>query len=184
MPDCAALTVLLIGVLGWNVRPLLKSGWIGGLEHNRGPFWHAEDARDVARYLDRSLPPDALVATEWAGIIPYYMRQPILDIFGLNDSEIIESDFPGSKMGKGITPEYLVKRAPDLVIVVARVFPTAEEALASLGNRPPSNIKTFYAALEQPEHGYRPCVAEVIEGGFWACLVRPDFSLEGFCVGG
>ena len=180
----AALSIVVVGLLAWNLRPLLRSGWIGGKEHRRGPYWHAEDAREVARYLDRSLPPDALVATEWAGIIPYYMRQPILDIFGLNDSEIIESDFPGSKMGKGITPEYLVERSPDLVIVVARIFPTVEEALASLDNRPPSNIKNFYAALELPEHGYRPCVAEVAQGGFWACLVRPDFSVEGFCVGG
>lgn len=180
----ALVSILVVGVLGWNLRPLLSSGWVGGLEHRRGPYWHAEDARDVARYLDRSLPPDAFVATEWAGIIPYYMRQPILDIFGLNDSEIIESDFPGSKMGKGITPEYLVKRSPDLVIVVARIFPTAEEALASLDNRPEgTNVKKFYAALELPEHGYRPCVAKVREGGFWACLVRSGFSVEGFCQG-
>ena len=40
----------------------------------------SEDA--VAEYLRESLPPDALVATESSGIIPYYSKLPTIDQTG------------------------------------------------------------------------------------------------------
>jgi hypothetical protein len=172
-------------LLAWNASTIASSRWIGGEAFRRGPYWHAADAREVARYLDGHLPADALVATEWAGIIPYYMRQPIFDIFGLNDTAVISGDFPGSKMGRGITPEYLAGRSPDVVIVVSRVFPTFEEALAGLDARPPSLVKDLYAALASPTYGYEPCVMKIGERGYWPCLVRSGSAWrQGLCVGG
>ena len=170
--------------LAWNADTIARSRWIGGVAFQRGPYWHAADARDVARYLDRNLPSDALVATEWAGIIPYHMRQPIFDIFGLNDSAIIAGDFPGSKMGRGITAEYLAGRAPDLVVVVSRLFPSIAEAEQGLDARPPSHVKELFAALASPAYGYEPCVMKIDELGYWPCLVRGGSAWRPeLCVG-
>ena len=76
-----------------------------------------------AKDLDTRLAPGSLVALEWAGIMPFYMRQEVLDIFGLSDKTITSSDrFPGSPMGRGITPEFLVSRNPDIVIYSGRIY--------------------------------------------------------------
>ena len=189
-PAPKAVTLAMGAVLSLvflcNLTPLVRSEWHRGTRHAGGAYWHAGEARTIAKHLDAALPADSLVATEWAGIIPFYMRQPIFDIFGLNDSQIMArgDEFPGSKMGRGITPEYLVERSPDLVIVVARLFPTVAKARAGIDGRPEgTRIKDFYRALRDPAHGYELCVVQVGPGAYWPCLTRNDFlGRQGLCV--
>ena len=127
--------------------------------------WNAEEAFAIGDFLDETLPADCLVATEWAGIIPSRMRQPILDIFGLNDKDIItRDDFQVSNMGRGITAKCLVSRAPEVAIVVARIFPTVETARQGIDNRPDGTwVKRFYASLRTPESGHQLCIMKIGE---------------------
>ena len=176
----AAVVVLLV----WSSVPLATSRWTKPGSHTEGTYWRADHAQIIGEHLDRTLAPDALVATEWAGIIPFHMRQPILDIFGLNDGDISSREFPGSTMGRGITPEYLVERRPDLVIVTALIHPTIEAAREGIDARPPGRIQRFYASLREPEHGYELCVTEIEGHGFWPFLIRSDHPDRGrLCVG-
>jgi len=181
-----AAVVAVVGLLALDLAPLVASRWIGGEAHRPGPYWQAEEAMTIANQLDRTLPEDCLVATEWAGIIPSRMRQPILDIFGLNDSDISSKrEFEASKMGRGITPEYLASRAPEIVIVVARIFPSVEEAPQGIDARPPRWVKDFYESLRRPEYGYVPCVMQIGGDGYWPCLIRRDSALrDDLCAAG
>jgi len=173
----AAVVVVMVLLFAQNLTGILNSRWMGGEAHRPGPFWQCEQAMAIGDFLDEALPPDTLVATEWAGVIPSRMRQPILDILGLNDSDIIgRNEFRASNMGRLPSPEYLAARSPDLVIVVGRTWPTPEEARRGIDARPPSKIKSFYEALRAPEIGYVVCVVKVGEG-YWPCLVRPGSSV-------
>ncbi len=168
-----------------NLDPLRYSRWLREDMGRGGPFWHTDEAFTIGDYLDEALPPDTLVATEWAGVIPSRMRQPILDILGLNDSDIISrDDFRASNMGRLPTPEYVVGREPEIVIVVARIWPTLEEARVGIDARPPSAIKDFYEGLRKPENGYELCIMP-IDGGYWPCLALPDSqAAQALRVGG
>jgi hypothetical protein len=179
--------VVVVMALLWaqNLTGIKNSKWWGGVAHRPNPFWHCEQAMAIGDYLDESLPAETLVATEWAGVIPSRMRQPILDILGLNDSDIISrDDFRASNMGRLPTPEYVVGRAPELVIVVGRLWPTIEAAREGIDARPPSKIKSFYEGLRTQENGYELCIMKIGEG-YWPCLVRPgSTAADGLCVSG
>ena len=150
-----------------------------------GPYWHPEEARQIAQAISPRLPEDSLVAVEWAGIMPFYLRQPVLDIFGLSDREITSGQFPGTMMGRGITPEYLAGRHPDLVVYSARVSPSAAEA-ALVGPAVRGEglwITRFYDSLLRPEHGYTRCVVRLAEGRYWPVLARRDLEFrQELCV--
>ena len=143
-----------------------------------GPYWSPVDAQTIGIELDRKLPPDALVAVEWAGIIPYYLRQPVLDIFGLSDLQITSGEFPGSRMGRGVTPEFLVERKPEIVVFSARVYPTAEAASVGTACRPEGTwVRKFYSSLDDPKYGYETCVMPLADG-YWPFLVRSASPLR------
>jgi len=182
----AVITAMALLAAADNLDPLRHSRWRRGDFGRGGKYWHIDQAFEIGHFLDEALPADTLVATEWAGVIPSAMRQPILDILGLNDSDIISrDDFKASNMGRLPTPEYVVGREPELVIVVARIWPTLEEAREGIDARPKGTlIAQFYDALRSPENGYELCVM-AIGDGYWPCLVRPGSSLtQSLCVGG
>ena len=168
-----ALGAAVMLLFALNLRPLVVS------EYVRQPpvssYWSATDARKIGMYLSETLPADSLVAVEWAGIIPFYMRQPVLDIFGLSDREITSGDFPGSRMGKGITAEFLVSRDPGIVIFCARVFDTLVEAQVGTRCRPQQTwVYRFYTSLTEPRYGYELCIMKMGDEGYWPCLIRSD----------
>jgi hypothetical protein len=182
----AVISAMALLALADNLDPLRYSRWLREDFGRGGKYWHIDEAFAIGDFLDETLPADTLVATEWAGVIPSRMRQPILDILGLNDSEIIaRDDFKASNMGRLPTPEYVVGREPEVVIVVARIWPSIEEAREGINARPEGTlIADFYAALREPENGYELCVMQV-ENGYWPCLVRPGSPLRAsLCVGG
>jgi len=180
----AAVVAVMSVLFVQNLTCIWRSKWWGGVAHRPGPFWHCEQAMAIGDFLDQALPPDALVAVEWAGVIPSRMRQPILDILGLNDRDIIlRKGFLPSNIGRLPTAEYLSERGPELVVVVGRTWPTVEAARAGIDARPPSNIKNMYERLRSPELGYRLCVVK-IGAEYWPCLLRPGSrALDGLCEG-
>jgi hypothetical protein len=78
----------------------------------------------AARWLDRNAPTGAVVATTPAGAIAYYMRQPVIDMLGLNDLQIARSpgvwlEQPGlgragHEKGDG---RYVLSRQPDYILL-------------------------------------------------------------------
>jgi hypothetical protein len=179
-----ALVVMAL-LFAQNLSGIVRSKWWGGVAHRPGPFWHCEQAMAIGDYLDETLPPDTLVAVEWAGVMPSRMRQPILDILGLNDIDIIaRDDFLPSNIGRLPTAEYVAGRSPELVAVVGRTWSTVDEARTGIDARPASNIKNMYERLRTPELGYQVCVVKIGDG-YWPCLVRSGSEvLEGLCLVG
>lgn len=101
----AALVTVLVG-LGLEV-----SAWAG--EHAR----YASDARDidavqvsVGRFLQRTLPPDAIVWSQDAGAIRYWGRRPTVDLAALNTPQVFH--------GSAVSPEWW----PDTVVVAVGVL--------------------------------------------------------------
>jgi hypothetical protein len=71
----------------------------------------------IGEWMRANLPPDALLATNTAGSIPYASRLPIVDMMGLNDRTIARRrDLPegwrGIEKGDG---RYVLSRRPDYV---------------------------------------------------------------------
>jgi len=149
-----------------------------------GSVFQPQHARDVGKHLDKTLPANYTVAVEWAGIVPYYIRQPTLDILGLTDREITALDFPSSQMGRVITTEYLLKRNPEVIVIATRTFPTHQEAAKGILHKmkviPKGNwMKEFYSNLANPAFGYITCVMETDQKRYFPLLVRknaPDFA--------
>jgi hypothetical protein len=182
-PSATLVAVALAGVLAIGLVPLAASTFVR--EPPEGRYWHPAEAREVARALTRRIPREALVAVEWAGIIPFYLDQPVLDIFGLSDKRITSGEFPGTRMGRGITAEFLTSLGPDLVVFTARPLGSAEEAAATGPEIRGEGlwITGFYASLLEPEHGYEACVVELAEARYWPVLARRDLPYrEGLCV--
>ena len=179
LPRRAVAGLAIVGLVAWNLMPLADSPWRDGSRREKRPgaYWNAPDARVIGQHLSNALPPDALIAVEWAGIIPYYVRQPVFDIFGLNDADIMAQDFPGSRMGRAITPEYLVERDPEAVIVVARLFDSEEAARAGIDLRPDGSwIASFFDTLRGPEFGFEVAVTQVDENHWYPFLVKPGWD--------
>lgn len=75
--------------------------------------------REVGRWLQTHLPPETLTAVEAAGALPYYSRQPTLDILGLNDRHIASLEVVTIGQGKPghekIDIPYILDRRPDVI---------------------------------------------------------------------
>src|SRR5262249_35012416 len=57
------------------------------------------EGSEVGRWLRDHAPPEAGIAVNAAGAIPYFSRLPTIDMLGLNDARIAHSDMP--RMGEG-----------------------------------------------------------------------------------
>ena len=142
-----------------------------------GPYFGHEDAMEIGLFLDRTLPPDLLVCTEWAGIMPFYMRQPIFDKFGLSDREVIAADFPGGRMGRAISHEFLVEqRNPSIVIYCGRIYDELEEARRGVEIRQHAgadSIYGFFSELANGDWGFDNCVVKIGDG-YTPMLIKND----------
>lgn len=141
------------------------------LDGDRTHFFQPEDARTIGVFLDRARPADDRIAIEWAGILPFHCRQPVLDTFGITDRVFAEGDHPADSHGRWIEVDDLVAREPDLIVPACAVYPTAEAARAAVAPGGPSHYRpSLYPKVL--EHGYRVEVFEVAPGAFWAAYVR------------
>jgi len=78
----------------------------------------AERGRAVGVWLQKHAPPDALLATNTAGSIPFYSKLPTVDMLGLTDATIAHRDihlghrFTGHEKSDG---KYVLSRKPDYI---------------------------------------------------------------------
>jgi len=176
-------TAILILLFLWNFFPLYENKRFLA-EGVSGHLFHPREAKEIGAHLNDALPRDYLVANEWAGITPYYMQQPILDLFGLTDKEITDKEFPRTTNGRFITADYLIERDPEIVVLLSRTYKTAQEATAATRVRLTSGPKhswarRFYSALASPEYPYRLAIMEMTPGKtFLPLLVRNDISTQ------
>ena len=166
----AVLGLVIAGMLALNILPYGRSETLATPGENA--WFIPTHAKEIGEALNDKLPPDALVAVEWAGIIPFYLQQPVLDIFGLSDKDIIEGDFPGAAMGKGITPEYLKGRDPAVFLFCGRHYETRERAEIGIECRKGhDHIYELSKAMTAPEMGYEVCIARVGEA-YYPLLIK------------
>lgn len=172
----AVLGLAIAAMLALNVLPYRRSETLATPAENA--WFIPTHARDIGQALNDKLPPDALVAVEWAGIIPFYLQQPVLDIFGLSDKDIIEGDFPGSAMGKGITPEYLKSRDPAVFLFCGRHYETRERAEIGIECRKGhDHVYNLSTAMTSPEMGYEVCITQLGEH-WYPLLVKRDLPYK------
>jgi hypothetical protein len=81
---------------------------------------HAVGAwRSLAEYLKQHAPPGAVLATDAAGVLPYYSGLRTIDILGLTDPVIAHREVPN--LGSGVAgheksdPEYVVSKQPEYI---------------------------------------------------------------------
>jgi len=105
--------VLLLTAARWlDPRPALK------LRFERAMH---QSETELARYLKATAPPDALVAVNAAGVLPYYSGLPCLDMVGINDRHIARHGhrnpalMPGHQCGDG---DYVLDRRPTHLLLM------------------------------------------------------------------
>jgi hypothetical protein len=86
---------------------------------------HTRRLREVGRWLHTHTRPDALIATEYAGAIPYYSQRTTLDILGLTDTHIAHlssGDNNANDDDKNYSVrvtmqemDYVLQQAPDII---------------------------------------------------------------------
>lgn len=159
-----------------SLQPLYRGRAFGGVIQQTAVN-RVEHAPVIGKYLDEILPPHYVVATEWAGIGPYYMQQPVLDTFGLTDADIVTKDFPATTVGRLIPPDYLARRNPEVVLFHAAFFQSRDEAAAF--TRKQVNPKRKFLWILAREYNYKPYIVEIKEGTYWSVLLREDVNIPG-----
>ena len=172
----AVLALAIAVMLALNVLTYRRSEFLA--KPGEGAWFISTHAKDIGEALNEKLPADALVALEWAGIIPFYLQQPVLDIFGLSDRDIIAGNFPGSAMGRGITPEYLQKREPAVVLFCGRHYETREEAEIGIDCRKNhAFLYGLFTKMNSQQFGYEVCITRL--GDAWyPLLVKRDLPYK------
>jgi len=127
-----------------------------GIVHSYAWFDHyfVDRLAAAGRWLDRNAPPDAWVASSPAGAIGFHMRQPLLDMLGLNDVHIARQ--PVATMGSGRAGHekgdgrYVLSRRPRYVLmgnVAVHDHPLSDDEIAAQSRR----LRSERELLDDPE---------------------------------
>ena len=166
-----------------NLIPLYKARDFGVFS---AKWFYPLEGEVIGKHLDRTVPHDWLVAIEWAGIIPYFTHQPVLDTLGLNDRDVLTNSNIILKQGHRTPLAYLDQREPQIVVPCVRTFNTATEALNStriLHDSAGKKVKGVcrywnYTNLVSEKYDYSVCVIEVSKNSYWPALIRHGVSRE------
>ncbi|MDY7040559.1 MAG: hypothetical protein SVX38_06830 [Chloroflexota bacterium] len=129
----AAAAVLLISVLAGFF-------WASSVGGEQKLFLNRFDARlagqartQVGKWLHDNVPPEAVIAVDAAGQMPFYSELRTIDMFGINDLHTAhlnreELAAMGKRMGEG-TPghekldmRYILERRPDYIVIYGTMF--------------------------------------------------------------
>jgi hypothetical protein len=70
-----------------------------------------------------------------------------------------------------------MQRDPDVIIVVAALFETPEEARAGIDLRPEGTwIESFYESLRSPTYGYEVAVTKVADDSYYPFLIKRNVT--------
>jgi len=126
-PSRRRLALVVVCGIGWLTffpRPLILAqafglGRLPEIAYQEGTLLSA--SRAAASFIAASYPADALVAVNHAGILPYSLPNPAIDMTGLCDRHIAH-DVEGGLHGK-YDAVYVLSRRPRLVVLNSRVRP-------------------------------------------------------------
>lgn len=116
---------------------------------------------EMGRWIAANTPEDATIATDAAGLIPFYSERYSIDMFGLTDLHIAHQDVPITEQSivahEKYDPQYILQRKPDYIVstwmdpegrAVSAGLPLVEEdfnrcykliAVAKIRGGPPSD---------------------------------------------
>ncbi|MBD3237340.1 MAG: hypothetical protein GF330_11590 [Candidatus Eisenbacteria bacterium] len=104
----------------------------------------AEFGREAGEWLAENAPPDAVIATNTAGSVPYFSKLRAIDMLGINDETIAHRDLPqlgrgraGHEKGDG---RYVLSRSPDFI-----------QLGSSLGSQYPHQMRSDQEIYNDPE---------------------------------
>jgi arabinofuranosyltransferase len=134
----------------------------------------------VGRWLREHAPPESVMATNAAGIVPYWSGLQTIDMLGLTDSYIAHRPIA---LGQGFhghekhDPEYVLGRGPDLILPGLPVLANRRLRVADLGawyGQWAAYLPGDRKLLADPRLGERYVfwVAEVTRGQFLPLFVR------------
>jgi len=105
--------IILLGLMPTYIVKARDVKRYGGFDDYRGYL-------KAALYLKAHATPDALIAVQNAGTIPYLTRLPTLDMSGLADKHIARSPVKGS-LKRRYDSDYVLSREPDYVEVLTHI---------------------------------------------------------------
>lgn len=117
-------------------------------------FVDLERVREMGKRLAPFARPDDLVATEIAGILPYYWGTPTLDMLGLCDAHIARSGTPTPRGSGRVDVAYVAARRPTFY-----AFNVASEAARFYVEPAFANYRREYAMLQFPYRFLQPLQA-------------------------
>lgn len=111
------LRLLLLGMLVIGSVRSFESVRVGSFRSGlRQLTWDRSSSHfEVARWMQRELPAPGLLALGEAGIIPYYTRLPILDLYGLTDAHIAHLS---GVMHRKFDADYFFARDPEYTFLL------------------------------------------------------------------
>ncbi|HPQ41016.1 MAG TPA: hypothetical protein PLV45_11650 [bacterium] len=85
---------------------------------------HTSEWTRVALWMKEAMPPDTVLCTGLAGVIPYYSELPVIDRGGLNDREIASIVYHADSMEaeEKAIESVLLERRPDIIMIESRSF--------------------------------------------------------------
>ena len=117
IPNSAVAAALVLVAVTFNIFQIRSGSDVGEWLHRNYIAWRGKEAGLWLRY---NAPPDAVVATNTAGSVPYFSGLTAIDMLGVNDSHIAHrqvesmgSGKPGHEKSDG---DYVLARRPDFII--------------------------------------------------------------------
>jgi hypothetical protein len=90
-------------------------------------YWIESEMVQTAKWVQKNIPPDALLAVHDIGALGYYVPNPMIDMAGLITPEVVPFIRDSSRLA-----EYLNVRSADYLIVFARQYPRLVSERTSL----------------------------------------------------
>ena len=133
----------------------------------------------IGKWLRACAPPDAVLATNIAGAVPFYSRLQTIDMLGLNDRHIAHREMPAMGEGKAGHEKgdgaYVLSRAPDYVVFGALKGSATPKFV---GDRELDAIPEFHQQYVLTKYQLEDV------GGFRVWVRRPEFGGKGLCEPG
>ena len=102
----------------------LAFGILGARQNARDVYWVESEMVATANWVQQNLPPDALLAVHDIGALGYYVSNPLIDMAGLINPEVVSFIRDERRLA-----EYLTASSADYLIVLPGFYPQLTSGL-------------------------------------------------------
>lgn len=146
--------IVVFGVWKYNFGNAHGSSWDVPIKRQTDN-WHRfhEYRRAIGVYLNEHTEPDAIIALNDAGAIPYYAERPTIDMLGLNDKHIARrgkrdrSLIYGHQAGDGM---YVLRQKPYVILFGGAGAPQGDQFLSEREIFTIREFRRYYDARRLP----------------------------------